>query len=126
MSSSTRVGTAIAAGYFLGRFKKLRLALLVGSALANDNALEAIVERFGRPVLLVVGDTFEVPESDEWKSRLTQTQDAIDHAIVRVGRVEERARDAFLHQLGQRPGAGGRHPARGGGRQPGTRPGLAR
>src|SRR5512144_1444309 len=37
MSSSSRVGTAIAAGYFLGRFKKLRLALVVGSALANKN-----------------------------------------------------------------------------------------
>ena len=37
MSSSSRVGAAIAAGYFLGRFKKLRLALVVGSALANKN-----------------------------------------------------------------------------------------
>jgi hypothetical protein len=37
MSSSSRVGAAIAAGYFLGRFKKLRLALMVGSALANKN-----------------------------------------------------------------------------------------
>ncbi|HET8560984.1 MAG TPA: hypothetical protein VFL69_10730 [Marmoricola sp.] len=35
MSATTRVGTALAAGYFLGRFKKLRLALIVGSALTN-------------------------------------------------------------------------------------------
>ena len=35
MSVSTRVGTAVAAGYVLGRFKKLRLALVVGSAMAN-------------------------------------------------------------------------------------------
>lgn len=57
-------------------------------ALAEDAALEAIVERFGRPSLLVVGDTFEVPESDEWKDRLDLTRDAIDHAIARVGRVD--------------------------------------
>ncbi|HEY6935494.1 MAG TPA: hypothetical protein VI452_19040, partial [Marmoricola sp.] len=37
MSATTRVGTALAAGYVLGRFKKLRLALIVGSALANKN-----------------------------------------------------------------------------------------
>lgn len=37
MSSTSRVGAAVAAGYFLGRFKKLRLALIVGSALANKN-----------------------------------------------------------------------------------------
>ena len=37
MSATTRVGAALAAGYVLGRFKKLRLALVVGSALANKN-----------------------------------------------------------------------------------------
>src|SRR4051812_23391951 len=37
MSTTSRVGAAVAAGYFLGRFKKLRLALMVGSALANKN-----------------------------------------------------------------------------------------
>ena len=35
MSVSTRVGTALAAGYVLGRFKKLRLALVMASALSN-------------------------------------------------------------------------------------------
>src|SRR5215204_5654614 len=37
MSTTTRVGSAVAAGYLLGRFKKLRLALIVGSALANKD-----------------------------------------------------------------------------------------
>ena len=37
MSATTRVGTAVAAGYVLGRFKKMRLALIVGSALAGRN-----------------------------------------------------------------------------------------
>ena len=37
MSTTARVGSAVAAGYLLGRFKKLRLALIVGSALANKD-----------------------------------------------------------------------------------------
>ena len=37
MSTTARVGSAVAAGYLLGRFKKLRLALVVGSALANKD-----------------------------------------------------------------------------------------
>ena len=40
MSSTARIGTAVAAGYFLGRFKKLRLALIVASALSNENVRE--------------------------------------------------------------------------------------
>jgi hypothetical protein len=41
MSTASRVGTAITAGYLLGRFKKLRLAIIVGSALANDDVRKA-------------------------------------------------------------------------------------
>ena len=37
MSGTSRIAAAVAAGYFLGRFKKMRLALVVGSALANKN-----------------------------------------------------------------------------------------
>jgi hypothetical protein len=35
MSTTSRVAGAVAAGYVLGRFKKLRLAVLVGSAMAS-------------------------------------------------------------------------------------------
>jgi hypothetical protein len=35
MSTTSRVAGAVAAGYLLGRFKKLRLAVLVGSAMAS-------------------------------------------------------------------------------------------
>jgi hypothetical protein len=41
MSASTRVGAAVATGYVLGRFRKMRLALIVGSALANRNVRAA-------------------------------------------------------------------------------------
>ncbi len=41
MSATSRVGTAVAAGYLLGRFKKMRMALIVGSALANRNVRAA-------------------------------------------------------------------------------------
>jgi hypothetical protein len=37
MTTTSRVAGALVAGYVLGRFKKLRLALIVGSALANDD-----------------------------------------------------------------------------------------
>src|SRR3954454_17307846 len=36
MSTTSRVATAVTAGYVFGRFKKLRLAVIVGSALASD------------------------------------------------------------------------------------------
>jgi hypothetical protein len=41
MSTKSRVAAAIAAGYVLGRFKKLRLAVMAGSALTNDNVRNA-------------------------------------------------------------------------------------
>jgi hypothetical protein len=43
MKTTTRVGTAIAAGYLFGRFKKLRLAMMVGTALASDNVRKSAV-----------------------------------------------------------------------------------
>ncbi|HEY9352534.1 MAG TPA: hypothetical protein VIP28_04760, partial [Nocardioides sp.] len=44
MSVTTRVGTAVAAGYVLGRFKKLRLAVIVGSALSNSAVRDRSIE----------------------------------------------------------------------------------
>ncbi len=41
MSKTSRVATAVAAGYVLGRFKKMRMAVMVGSALANDNVRQS-------------------------------------------------------------------------------------
>jgi hypothetical protein len=52
MSKTSRVAAAVAAGYVLGRFKKLRLAVMVSSALANDNVRQGLVnavkQRSGR------------------------------------------------------------------------------
>src|SRR5829696_7579378 len=47
MSATSRVAGAVAAGYVLGRFKKLRLAVLVGSAMASPkfrNAAAGMIE----------------------------------------------------------------------------------
>ena len=44
MSVTTRVGAAVAAGYVLGRFKKLRLAVVVASALSNSAVRERSLE----------------------------------------------------------------------------------
>ncbi|HXG66950.1 MAG TPA: DNA/RNA non-specific endonuclease [Blastocatellia bacterium] len=51
---------------------------------------EAIVERYGRPSLLVRNGTFEVPEADTWKARLYPTKERLDRAIRSVGRLELR------------------------------------
>lgn len=49
---------------------------------------EAIILLFGRPVLLVKNNTFEVPPSDEWRTRLFPTKSKIERAIRSVGRIE--------------------------------------
>ena len=43
MSATSRVAGAVAAGYLLGRFKKLRLAVLVGTAMASPKFRNAAV-----------------------------------------------------------------------------------
>jgi hypothetical protein len=43
MSTSSRVAGAVAAGYVLGRFKKLRLAVIVASAMSNPKVRSAAV-----------------------------------------------------------------------------------
>jgi hypothetical protein len=60
----------------------------VETAVASAGFNEAIVKRFGRPVLLVRNDTFEVPASDTWKAILFPYKSRLDAAIPSVGRVE--------------------------------------
>jgi hypothetical protein len=60
----------------------------VEAAVASAGFNEAIVKRFGRPVLLVRNDTFEVPASDTWKAILLPYKARLDAAIPCVGRVE--------------------------------------
>lgn len=49
---------------------------------------EAIILEFGRPVLLIQNDTFEMPPSKEWSTRLLPNKSVIDKAIRSVGRLE--------------------------------------
>jgi hypothetical protein len=44
MSTTSRVAGAVAAGYVLGRFKKLRMAVLVGSAMASPKFRNAAAQ----------------------------------------------------------------------------------
>lgn len=60
----------------------------VRASLSGDMLAEAIVLRMGRPTLLVRNDTFEVPATDTWRSRLQPTKSKLDAAIRSVGRVE--------------------------------------
>jgi endonuclease G, mitochondrial len=55
---------------------------------ARERHFEAIIERFGRPSLLVRNGTFEVPPADTWKARLYPTKARLDLAIRSVGRLE--------------------------------------
>lgn len=67
-----------------------------GSYSTGDNArLEAIIERFARPVYLVQKSTFEVPpdtfpDSEEIKSRLAGASEALKRAIPSAGRIDVR------------------------------------
>lgn len=56
----------------------------------GDAALEAIIWRLGRPVLLVRNDDFDVSEleTDTWKARLNQHRDNLRAVVPSVGRVE--------------------------------------
>ena len=65
-----------------------RAAASLEEAMARDFIAEAIVQRMGRPTLLVRNDTFEVPPTDTWRARLHPTKSKLDAAIRSVGRVE--------------------------------------
>lgn len=69
------------------RVEKTPEVNIIENATVN-RGFEAIVERFGRPSLLVKNGTFEVPSADTWKARLYPTQSRLDKAIRSVGRLE--------------------------------------
>jgi len=52
------------------------------------NQLEAIILLVGRPVLKVLHNTFEVPESSEWQAKLSSSRENIERAIPAVGRLD--------------------------------------
>lgn len=62
--------------------------IAVSTTISNAGVNEAIVKRFGRPVLLVRNNTFDVPVSDTWSATLYPNKSKLDAAIPSVGRVE--------------------------------------
>ncbi|MEE9377153.1 MAG: DNA/RNA non-specific endonuclease [Candidatus Lokiarchaeia archaeon] len=54
----------------------------------QEGSPEAIILDFGRPALLIRNDTFSIPESNIWKSRLLTSKSKIENAIRSVGRIE--------------------------------------
>jgi endonuclease G, mitochondrial len=54
----------------------------------HDANTEAVIIAIGRPSLLIRGDSFEVPKSDIWRSRLYPTKSRLQAAIRSIGRVE--------------------------------------
>ncbi|MBS0160199.1 MAG: DNA/RNA non-specific endonuclease [Nitrospira sp.] len=55
---------------------------------SRQRGLEAIVRKFGRPVLLIQNGTYEEPSSLTIKNQLDPFRSKINEAIKRVGRVE--------------------------------------
>lgn len=55
-----------------------------------DMEVESIVRRFGRPVLFIQNDTFELPQSEVLRQRLQNGREVIENSIRAVGRVELR------------------------------------
>src|SRR5688572_4023005 len=54
----------------------------------RQRSLEAIVRRFGRPVLLIQNGSFAPPASVSLKNKLEPHRARLEEAIKRVGRVE--------------------------------------
>jgi endonuclease G, mitochondrial len=61
----------------------------------GEGLLEAIVLLFGRPALRVKNDSFELPDSDEWKARLYPSLSRLERCIRSVGRVEVQGHPSF-------------------------------
>jgi endonuclease G, mitochondrial len=55
---------------------------------ARNRALEAIVRRYGRPVLLVRNGTYEPPELASVAAELAPHRAQVEAAVARVGRIE--------------------------------------
>ena len=69
---------------------------LEGADLAGEGltpGLEAIILSYGRPVLFVRKNTFEIPSSDTWTDRLRDAQAILDRVIPAIGRIEVRNHD---------------------------------
>jgi hypothetical protein len=99
MSVSSRVGTALAAGYVLGRFKKLRLALVVGSALANKNVRDSALSFISQGTKGLAAS----PEAQKIAKQITsELADAGKAAAITAvsGRINQ-----LSDQLGQRSAA---------------------
>lgn len=58
------------------------------AAANSDRGLEAIVERHGRPSLLIFDGMYEPPLLDPWAERLAASVEALQLAIAATGRVE--------------------------------------
>lgn len=56
----------------------------------GNRELEAIVRRFGRPVLFIQQNSIEEPESDLWKGKIEAARANLEAVIPSIGRIELR------------------------------------
>ena len=112
MSNTARIGAAVAAGYFLGRFKKLRLALTVGSALANKEVRtkglsllhEGVRGLSSNPEVKKIGEQVTGQLADAGKAAaVTAAAGGIDKLSDRLNERSSQLRDTATSKV---PGAG--------------------
>src|SRR5215203_5265833 len=105
MSTTSRVAGAVAAGYVLGRFKKLRLAVLVGSAMASPkfrNAAAGMIEN------RIPGGAITTTLSKEVGGRLVNVGKTAATSIVasRIDSLSQSLADRSQNLRGGRSGEG--------------------
>lgn len=66
------------------------LESMAGGAGGPTRELEAIVRRFGRPVLFIRQGQIETPESELWQGRLQDADTRLETMIPAIGRIEIR------------------------------------
>src|SRR5215203_7078240 len=103
MSTTSRVAGAVAAGYVLGRFKKLRLAVLVGSAMASPkfrNAAAGMIEN------RIPGGAITTTLSKEVGGRLVNVGKTAATSIVasRIDNLSQSLADRSQNLRGDRSG----------------------
>src|SRR5829696_4652290 len=105
MSTTSRVAGAVAAGHVLGRFKKLRLAVLVGSAMASPkfrNAAAGMIEN------RIPGGAITTTLSKEVGGRLVNVGKTAATSIVasRIDSLSQSLADRSQNLRGGRSGEG--------------------
>jgi hypothetical protein len=77
------------------KIKGLIEGLNRGQEAEVDPGYEAIIRKWGRPVLYIQDDAIEQPRLELWKTRLEPARQRLQERVPRIGRVELRGHPRF-------------------------------